>query len=121
VAHLLFKDKNVIPCLNCGGDNSQAVIIAPTLYKSYGITRLQNVWDCAEGAISCSDRLVIIGYSLAPADTSIIATIKRALNIDDRDREIIVINPNRRACERYSQFFGGKCTITRGAFTGQVI
>ncbi|MFX4261888.1 SIR2 family protein [Pelotomaculum propionicicum] len=121
VAHFLFKANNIISCLNCRGENSQAVIIAPTLYKSYGISRLQNIWDSAEGAISYSDRLVIIGYSLAPADTSIIATIKRALNIDDKDREIIVINPNRHACERYSQFFGGKCSVTRGAFTGQVI
>lgn len=121
VAHLLFKENNVITCLNCGGENSQAVIIAPTLYKSYKISRLQNVWDSAGGAISCSDRLVIIGYSLAPADTSIIATIKRALNTEDKDREIVVINPNKRACERYSQIFGGKCRITCGAFNGQII
>lgn len=121
VAHLLFKENNVITCLNCGGENSQAVIIAPTLYKSYKISRLQNIWDSAGGAISCSDRLVIIGYSLAPADTSIIATIKRALNTENKDREIVVINPNKRACERYSQIFGVKCRITCGAFTGQVI
>lgn len=121
VAHLLFKEKNVITCLNCRVENSQAVIIAPTLYKSYKISRLQNIWDSAGGAISHSDRLVIIGYSLAPADTSIIATIKRALNTENKDREIIVINPNKRACERYSQILGNKCRIIRGAFTGQII
>lgn len=121
VAHLLFKENNVITCLNCRVENSQAVIIAPTLYKSYKISRLQNIWDSAGGAISHSDRLIIIGYSLAPADTSIIATIKRALNTGDKDREIVVINPNKRACQRYSQIFGEKCRINRGAFTGQVI
>jgi NAD-dependent SIR2 family protein deacetylase len=121
VAHLLFKESNVISCLNCRGENSQTVIIAPTLYKSYGISRLQNIWDGAGEAVSQSDRLVIIGYSLAPADTSIIATIKRALNTENKDREIIVINPNQRACERYRQIFGEKCRITRGPFTGQVI
>lgn len=121
VAHFLFKENNAISCLNCGGENSQAVIIAPTLYKSYEISRLQNVWDSAGGAVSQAGRLVIIGYSLDPADTSIIATIKRSLNTVDKDRQILVINPNRYACERYKQIFGEKCLITRSAFTGQVI
>lgn len=118
VAHLLFKDKYSIACLNCGSDNSQAIIIAPTLYKSYNFSRLQNVWDCAGKAISKSDRLVFIGYSLAPADTSIITTIKRALNTIDRKREILVINPSERACRRYQKMFGKNCRIICQKFTG---
>ncbi|OPY59049.1 MAG: hypothetical protein A4E55_00418 [Pelotomaculum sp. PtaU1.Bin035] len=119
VAHLLFKDKFSITCLNCGSDNSQAIIIAPTLYKSYNINRLQNIWDCAGKSISLSDRLVFIGYSLAPADTSIIATIKRALNTRNKKREIVVINPNEEVCRRYKQIFGESCRVLCQKFTGE--
>ncbi|MCL6561093.1 MAG: hypothetical protein K6U74_20355, partial [Firmicutes bacterium] len=121
VAHLLFKEKYYITCLNCGGDNSQAIIIAPTLYKSYKISRLQNIWDCAGRAISLSDRLVFIGYSLAPADTSIIATVKRALNAPDKKREIVVINPSEQACRRYRRIFGGGCRVLCRGFTGELV
>ncbi|MCL6639267.1 MAG: SIR2 family protein [Firmicutes bacterium] len=121
VAHLLFKDRYSITCLNCGGDSSQAVIIAPTLYKSYGISRLQNIWDCAGKAVSLSDRLVFIGYSLAPADTSIIAMVKRALNAPDKKREIVVINPSQQACRRYRMIFGGDCRVICEGFSGQVV
>ncbi|MCG9968856.1 SIR2 family protein [Pelotomaculum terephthalicicum JT] len=121
VAHLLFKDKYSIACLNCGSDSSQAIIIAPTLYKSYNISRLQNVWDCAVKSISLSDRLVFVGYSLAPADTSIITTIKRALNIINKEREIVVINPNEQACRRYKQIFGKNCRVLCHKFTGEHI
>lgn len=121
VAHLLFGGSNTITCLYCGGEDSQAIIIAPTLYKSYKISRLQNIWDSAGGAIGCSDRLVIIGYSLEPADTSIIATIKRALNAPDKDREIVVVNPNEHACNRYRQIFGEGCKISCTGFTGQTL
>jgi NAD-dependent SIR2 family protein deacetylase len=119
VAHLLFKDRYSISCLNCGGDNSQAIIIAPTLYKSYGISRLLNIWDCAGKSISLSDRLIFIGYSLAPADTSIIAMIKRALNAPDKRREIVVINPSEQACSRYKMIFGESCRVLCEGFTGE--
>jgi NAD-dependent SIR2 family protein deacetylase len=121
VAHLLFKESNSITCLNCGGENSQAIIIAPTLYKSYNISRLHNIWDSAGRAVSRADRLVVIGYSLAPADTSIIATIKRALNAPDKKREIVVINPSEAACNRYRQIFGEGCKIICAGFTGDVL
>lgn len=121
VAHLLFGSSNNIICPYCGGENSQAIIIAPTLYKSYNISRLQNIWDGAVGAISGSDRLIIIGYSLESADTSIIATIKRALNVPDKNREIVVVNPSERACNRYRQIFGEGCKIYCTGFTGQML
>ncbi|MDF9408967.1 MAG: hypothetical protein A4E52_01392 [Pelotomaculum sp. PtaB.Bin013] len=121
VAHLLFKDKYSITCLNCGSDSSQAIIIAPTLYKSYNISRLQNVWDCAGKSISLSDRLIFVGYSLAPADTSIIATVKRALNTINKNREIIVINPSEQACSRYRKIFGENCRVLCQKFTGEQV
>lgn len=121
VAHLLFKDKLTMTCINCGSDHSQAIIIAPTLYKSYNFNRLQNIWDCAGMSIGLSDRLVFIGYSLAPADTSIIATVKRALNALDKKREIVVINPSEAACRRYQQIFGAGCRIYRQKFTGELL
>jgi len=121
VAHLLFREQNTIHCLACGGGNSQAIIIAPTLYKAYNISRLHNIWDCAARAISLSQRLVFIGYSLAPSDTSIIATVKRALNAPDQKREIVVVNPNERACERYRQILGKDCRIYREGFKGVVV
>ncbi len=121
VAHLLFDSSNNIICPYCGGGNSQAIIIAPTLYKSYKISRLQNIWDGAVGAISGSDRLIVIGYSLETSDTSIIATIKRALNAPDKKREIVVVNPNEFACNRYRQIFGEGCKIYCTGFTGQVL
>ncbi|MHB1041306.1 MAG: SIR2 family protein [Eubacteriales bacterium] len=121
VAHLLFKDRYPITCLNCGGDSSQSIIIAPTLYKIYNISRLQNIWDCAGRAISLSDRLVFIGYSLAPADTSIIAMVKRALNAPEKRREIVVINPSKQACTRYREIFGKSCRVMCQEFTGEQI
>lgn len=121
VAHLLIEESNSITCLNCGVKNSQAVIIAPTLYKSYKISRLQNIWDSAGLAVGRSDRLVIIGYSLASSDTSIIAMLKRALNAPDKKREIIVINPNQEACSRYRQIFGADCRITCAGFEVPIV
>jgi hypothetical protein len=118
---VLSREQNTIHCLACGGGNSQAIIIAPTLYKAYNISRLHNIWDCAARAISLSRRLVFIGYSLAPSDTSIIATVKRALNAPDQKREIVVVNPNERACERYRQILGKDCRIYREGFKGVVV
>lgn len=120
VAHYLFHEQNTITCINCGSDSSQAVLIAPTLFKDYKISRLHNIWDSAGWALSRSDRLVFIGYSLAPADTSIIATVKRALNAPDKKREIVVINPSEQACRRYRQIFGEHCKILCQGFTGEV-
>lgn len=120
VAHLLFSQSNTINCENCHGENSQAIIIAPTLYKSYNISRLNNVWDSAALAISRADRLCFIGYSLAPADTSIIAMVKRALNAPVKKREVVVINPNWHTCKRYQQIFGESCKITCTGFTKEM-
>jgi len=120
VAHLLFRQKNTINCENCHGENSQAIIIAPTLYKSYNISRLNNVWDSAALAISRADRLFFIGYSLAPADTSIIAMVKRSLNAPQKEREVVVINPNRNVCKRYQQIFGESCKINCMGFTREM-
>ncbi|MDD4237434.1 MAG: SIR2 family protein [Desulfotomaculaceae bacterium] len=120
VAHLLFSQSNTINCENCHGENSQAIIIAPTLYKSYNISRLNNVWDSAALAISRADRLFFIGYSLAPADTSIIAMVKRSLNAPDKEREVVVINPNRQTCQRYQRMFGESCKINYTGFTREM-
>lgn len=121
IAHLLFKENNPVTCINCGGNNPQPVIIAPTLYKSYRIVRLQNIWESSAAAISRSDRLVFIGYSLEPSETSIIAMVKRALNAPEKEREIVVINPNEKACRRYRQFFGEGCRIICAGFNGELV
>jgi len=121
VAHLLFKENNSVTCLNCGSDNAQAVIIAPTLYKSHKINRLQNIWESSAGAVNCSDCLAFIGYSLDASETSIIALVKRALNAPEKKRKIIVVNPNEEACMRYRQFFGNECSIICSGFTGEAV
>ncbi len=121
VAHLLFKESNPVTCVNCGSDNAQEVIIAPTLYKSHKINRLQNIWAGSANAVNGSDCLVFIGYSLDASETSIIAMVKRALNAPEKKREIIVINPNEEACRRYRQFFGDKCRIICSSFTGEAV
>lgn len=120
VAHLLFSQDNPVTCENCHNENSQAIIIAPTLYKSYNISRLNNIWDSAALAISRADRLFFIGYSLAPADTPIIAMVKRALNAPVKAREVVVINPNRLACKRYQRIFGESCTIKCKGFSEEI-
>ncbi len=120
VANLLFDSGSILHCLNCGSDGSQVMIVAPTLYKSYRISRLHNIWDCAAQAISSAGRLVFIGYSLSPAETSVIATIKRAMNCQEIAREIIVVNPCRKACERYRRIFGPGIKIIRTGFTGEL-
>lgn len=121
VAHLLFKEDNPVTCVNCGSDNAQEVIIAPTLYKSHKINRLQNIWAGSAGAVNGSDCLIFIGYSLDASETSIIAMIKRALNAPEKKRRIIVVNPNEEACRRYRQFFGSECSIICSHFTGEAV
>lgn len=120
VAHLLFSQSNTVNCTNCHSENSQAIIIAPTLYKSYNISRLNNIWDSAALAISRSDRLFFIGYSLAPADTPIIAMVKRALNAPVKERKVMAINPNRLVCKRYQRIFGESCKINCAGFSEEI-
>ena len=120
VAHLLFDGDGALSCLNCGSGSSQVMIVAPTLYKSYRISRLNNIWDCAAHAVSGASRIVFIGYSLSPAETSVIATIKRAVNCREMEREIIAVNPCRAACERYRRIFGPGVRIIRTGFTGEL-
>jgi hypothetical protein len=120
VAHLLFSQSNTVNCENCHSESPQAIIIAPTLYKSYNISRLSNVWDSAALAISRANRLFFIGYSLAPADTPIIAMVKRALNAPGKERDVVVINPDRLACKRYQRFFGENCRIKCTGFSEDI-
>jgi hypothetical protein len=76
-AHYVFRDDSLF-CSVCGGPY-EALIITPTLFKSYSNSMISEIWRSVEGRIALADEIVFIGYSLPDADIHFRCMLTRAL------------------------------------------
>lgn len=53
------------------------IVIPPTYFKALSNLHLRQIWDAAERALVCSDRIVFCGYSFPDADIHVRYLLKR--------------------------------------------
>src|SRR5690606_27649083 len=64
--------KEKLHCKLCGNWYAQPVLITPTLFKSYDIPPLKQLWSLSLRLLSDIEKIVFIGYSLPTNDVAVI-------------------------------------------------
>ena len=120
--HYIFSD----PALICAACNSryEALIVAPTMFKSYSNLVLAEIWRAVEDRLASAAEVVFIGYSLPDADvhlrcilmralfrnrnraSSHDAPVVRVLGYDDRPPQQYYSGPQNPTHARYQRLFG---------------
>lgn len=120
--HYIFSD----PALTCSECESryEALIVAPTMFKSYSNLVLGEIWRAVEDRLGSAAEVVFIGYSLPDADvhlrcilmralfknrkraTSNRAPVVRVVGYDDRAAEDYYSGPPNATHTRYLRLFG---------------
>lgn len=77
VVAFLFADDQ-LRCFECGG-RFEALIIPPTLFKSYGNGLLLDIWRNVETKLSSADEIIFVGYSLPDADIQLRCLLSRSV------------------------------------------
>jgi hypothetical protein len=103
--HYIFIDPALL-CPDCGS-RYEALIVAPTMFKSYANLVLAEIWRAVEDRLANTAELVFVGYSLPDADVHLRCILMRAL-FRNRNRHSIeqtpvvrVIGHDDRAPEQY--------------------
>ena len=73
----LFADER-LKCEVCTG-HFEALIITPTLFKTYSNSLLLDVWREVENRLSFADEIIFVGYSLPDADIQLRCLLARAI------------------------------------------
>lgn len=71
-------DNEQLRCRECSG-RFEALIVTPTMFKTYNNSLLLDVWREVESKLSCADEIVFIGYSLPDADIQLRCLLTRAV------------------------------------------
>ena len=79
-------------------------IVPPTWNKTGYGNRLTPVWTAAYQEIKEAARVIIIGYSLPETDSFFKYLLALGLSENDSLQQIIVVNPDEGAQERYHNF-----------------
>ncbi len=71
----------------------EVFIVPPTTSKSRQLTEpaIQEIWRTAAKSVEEADRIVFIGYSMPPADNSMMGLLSDGIR--DRDVQIQIVNP----------------------------
>jgi hypothetical protein len=103
--HNIFSDPGLI-CPECDS-RYEALIVAPTMFKSYSNLVLAEIWRSVEDRLGNAAEVVFIGYSLPDADVHLRCILMRAL-FRNRNRPsshgapaVRVIGYDDRAPEKY--------------------
>jgi NAD-dependent SIR2 family protein deacetylase len=121
-------------CRRCDNRRLHALIISPTLLKSYEGAHLQQIWDQALACMQQAERLVFVGYSLPQADVAVYHLIRRGLLAGRRGAPHVTVinhtNPDWSASERdlhhqgvrarFTRLFGADVAFDFNGFHGQV-
>jgi len=81
-------------------------IIAPTLFKSYSLPQLRNLWFRALTALAEADMIFFIGYSLPEADILSYQLFDFARRLSNKKQGVYLINGPRLLPGRFSQIYG---------------
>lgn len=122
VAHLL-PGANGLVCSRCGNRRLAGVIISPTWLKRYSPPKLTRVFERALHAVQQADRIVVVGYSMPPADVAIHHLIRRGLLTRRRSEppavEVINHRPSEALIDRFRRLFGPNVKFDFSGFRGQ--
>ena len=99
---LFLRDIGIIPAVDASlpnpPSNDYKVLLAPSFLKNYEEQPIfSQVWKMAGEALRKADQVVIIGYSLPPADSAAMTLLLS--NCDPN--KVDVVNPNAEVLERY--------------------
>jgi len=86
--HYIFSDSALV-CPDCGS-RYEALIVAPTMFKSYSNLILAEIWRAVEDRLANATEVIFVGYSLPDADVHLRCILMRAL-FKNRNR---VSSPN---------------------------
>ncbi len=122
VAHLLPRSSG-LACARCGSRRLAGVVISPTWLKRYSPGRLTRVFEHALEAVRRARRLVIIGYSMPPADVAVHHLLRRGLltRAHPAPPKIVVITrrPSEAVIDRFRRLFGPGVEFDCSGFHGQ--
>jgi hypothetical protein len=97
-------------CQYCGERQARPMLIRPTLLKDFRHRVWQDVWRAAGRALAGATRWVIIGYSLPLADVWMLRLLAQSIRSGKRrERQVIVINPERDVLDRFRLLFPSAC------------
>jgi hypothetical protein len=77
-------------------------IVPPLGRKPVSEEPYLHAWRAARKAVQAVERLIVIGYSLPPADHLVRALFRADID-NDRLREVIVVDPDERVADRFMQ------------------
>jgi hypothetical protein len=84
------------------------LVITPTLYKSYSLPQLREVWFRFLKALTKGERIVFIGYSLPKADILVAQTLDFAQRLNKKRPLIEVVNGPNPDIGEISRLYQGK-------------
>ncbi len=122
VAHQLTRAAG-LACGRCGSRRLAGVVISPTWLKRYSPGRLTRVFEQALEAVRRARRIVIIGYSLPPADVAVHHLLRRGLltraHPEPPAVEVITRSPSEQLLDRFRRLFGPGVAFDCTGFRGQ--
>lgn len=98
------------------GHPLRPLVITPTLYKSYHLEQLREVWFRCLTVLRSAEKIVFVGYSLPKADILLAQTLDYARRLRGNGQEIVVINGSFADCKQIEQLYRGKIVNTKLSF-----
>lgn len=86
-------------CHNCNDGEISMLLIPPTHFKAVD-PHLEEVWNCASGALAECDRIRLIGYSMPDADIHFQMLLKAALRRNTKSPQIEVFDYKKKHKDR---------------------
>lgn len=115
--HPCDTEEELLKCTKCGCWHTQPLLITPTLFKSYSIPPLKQLWSLALMLLSEVEKIVVIGYSMPANDVAVIQLLKRAFAIGGKTPKMLVVDINKKITNRYRQIFGGQIPLISKGFS----
>lgn len=123
VAHVLPSPAG-LTCSRCGSRRLAGVVISPTWLKRSLPAPLSRVFAQALEAVRRAERIVVIGYSLPPADLAVQHLLLRGLltraELAPPRVEVITHGPSEATLDRFRRLFGPAVAFDCTGFRGQV-
>lgn len=108
---------NFRTCTRCSSGSKHVFlrhfIVAPTLFKSYTLPTLRQLWFKAMKSLEEADKIIFIGYSLPEADILSYQLFDFGRKLSDRLQEVYLINGARHVPARFAQLYGDNLHNTK--------
>lgn len=89
------------------GPHTNFIIICPSYLKKFENSLIQSIWDQAEEAILTADQIIVVGYSLPPADIAVRVLLNPLRRRISKKSVIVkVVDSKKATLERWRDFLG---------------